>query len=153
MHTTAASMHSYVYIASGTNTIQQSRRPCINTRIGQVSQGNFSLDHLSPGSSDLLNSGHRVSLSRSFQSVYNAVNNQPNILCLKNPIYFICFIYSGYFYSTFSSPQLLGFAPDTARILCRSFTPKRDRQLRVKDLPKAHTLRLKRNSNPRLFER
>jgi len=26
--------------------------------------------------------------------------------------------------------------PNTARILCRNFTPKRHRQLRVKDLPK-----------------
>jgi len=44
------------------------------------------------------------------------------------------FIHSGYFYSASSSPLLLRGAPDTARILCRSFTPKRHRQLRVKDL-------------------
>ena len=37
----------------------------------------------------------------------------------------------------------------TARILCRSFTPKRHRQLRVKDLPKVPTWRLERDSNPR----
>src|SRR6218665_1945412 len=35
-------------------------------------------------------------------------------------------------------------------ILCRSLTPKRHRQLRVKDLPKVPTWRLERNSNPTL---
>ena len=54
------------------------------------------------------------------------------------------FIHSGHVYSTSSSPLLLISAPDTARILCRSFTPKRHRQLRVKDLPK-----VQRDSNPR----
>jgi len=34
-----------------------------------------------------------------------------------------------------SSPLHLRGAPDTARILCRSFAPKRHMQLRVKDLP------------------
>ena len=41
-----------------------------------------------------------------------------------------------------SSSPLLGLlrkAPDIAQILCRSFTPKRHRQLRVKDLPKVPT--------------
>src|SRR6218665_2726071 len=39
-------------------------------------------------------------------------------------------VHSGYFYSAFSSPLLLlKGTPDTARILCRSFTPKRHRQL------------------------
>ena len=46
------------------------------------------------------------------------------------------FFHSGYFYSTSSSPLLLRGAPETARMLCRSFTPKCHRQLRVKDLPK-----------------
>src|SRR6218665_2884036 len=46
------------------------------------------------------------------------------------------FFHSGYFYSASSSPLLLRDAPDTARILCRNFMPKRHRQLRVKDLPK-----------------
>src|SRR6218665_2452772 len=46
------------------------------------------------------------------------------------------FIHLGYFYCASSSPLLLRSAPDTARILCRSFTPKSHRQLRVKDLPK-----------------
>src|SRR6218665_797886 len=58
------------------------------------------------------------------------------------------FIYSGYFYSAFSSPLLLRGIPDTARILCRSFTPKRYRQLRVKDLPMVPTWRLEQDSNP-----
>ena len=42
-------------------------------------------------------------------------------------------------------------APDTARILSRSFTPKEHRQLRVKDLPKIR--RLERDSNLRPFGR
>jgi len=41
-------------------------------------------------------------------------------------------------YSASSSPLLLRSAPDTAQILCRSFTPKRHRQMWVKDLPKVH---------------
>ena|SRR6218665_4069216 len=36
-------------------------------------------------------------------------------------------IHSGYFYSAVSSPLLLRSAPDTARTLCRSFTPERTR--------------------------
>ena len=59
------------------------------------------------------------------------------------------FIHSGYFYNVSSSPLLLRGAPDTARILCRSFTPKRHRQLCVKDLPKVPTWRIERDSNPR----
>src|SRR6218665_1561613 len=47
------------------------------------------------------------------------------------------FIHSGYFYSDSSSPLLLRGAPDTARILCRSLSLKRHRQLRVKDLQKS----------------
>ena|SRR6218665_3342546 len=43
------------------------------------------------------------------------------------------FIHSGYFYSAYSSALLLRGAPDTAWILCRSFTPKRHRQLRVSE--------------------
>src|SRR6218665_3581736 len=46
------------------------------------------------------------------------------------------FIHYGYFNSASSSPLLFGIAPNTALILFRSFTPKRHRQLRVKDLPK-----------------
>ena len=63
------------------------------------------------------------------------------------------FIYSGYFYSSFTSPLLLRGAPDTARILCRSFTPKRHMQLRVKNFPKIPTWRLEWGSNPRPFWR
>src|SRR6218665_5405 len=39
------------------------------------------------------------------------------------------FIHSDHFYSASSSPLLHRSAPDTARRLCRSFTPKRHRQL------------------------
>src|SRR6218665_3940368 len=59
------------------------------------------------------------------------------------------FIHSGHFYSASSSPLLLRSDPDTARILCRSFTPMRHRHLQVKDLPKVTTWRLERDSNPR----
>ena len=66
---------------------------------------------------------------------------------------FQLFIYSGYFYSASSSPLLFRGAPNSARILYRSFTPKRHRQLWVKDLYKVSTWRLKRDSNPRPFGR
>ena len=64
-------------------------------------------------------------------------------------------IHSGYFCSSSSSAQLLRGAPNTARIMVRSFTPKRYRQLRVKDLPMPKVLmrRLERDSNPWLFGR
>src|SRR6218665_963500 len=52
------------------------------------------------------------------------------------------FIHSDHFYSVSSSPLLFRSAPDRARILCRSFTPKRHRQLQVKNLPKVPTWRL-----------
>ena len=58
------------------------------------------------------------------------------------------FIHSGHFYSASSSPLLLRSTPDAARILYRSFTPKRHRQLWVKDLPKVPTWPLKRDSYP-----
>src|SRR6218665_1910009 len=57
------------------------------------------------------------------------------------------FIQSGNFHSASSSPLLLRGAPNTARIRCRSFTPKRHSQLQVKDLPKVPTWRLERDSN------
>src|SRR6218665_306722 len=63
------------------------------------------------------------------------------------------FIYSSYFYIASSSQLILRGALDTAPILCCSFTPKRHRQLRVKDLPKGPTWRLERDSNPRPFGR
>src|SRR6218665_4007015 len=61
--------------------------------------------------------------------------------------------HSYHFYSASSSPLLLISAPDTARILCRSFTSKRHKQLQVKDLPMVPTMswRLDRDSNPRPF--
>ena len=68
-------------------------------------------------------------------------------------LYINSLIHSGYFYSASSSPPLLGGASDTARIMCRSFTPKRHRQLRVKDLVKVPTWLLERDSNPRPFRR
>ena len=61
------------------------------------------------------------------------------------------FIHSGYFYSASSSPLLLRSAPDTAQILCLSFTPKCHRQLLVKDLPNFPTWWPERDSNPRYF--
>src|SRR6218665_3830618 len=60
-----------------------------------------------------------------------------------------CNIHSSYFYSASFSQLLLRGAPDTAWILCRSFMPKRHRQLQVKDLSKVPTWRLERDSNPR----
>src|SRR6218665_1914698 len=70
-------------------------------------------------------------------------------------LYFLLssFIHSGYFYSASSSPLLLRGAPETARVLCRSFTPKCHRQLRVKALPKVTTWRPERDSNLRPFSR
>ena len=62
-------------------------------------------------------------------------------------------IHSDHFCSASLSPLLLRSAPETARILCRSFTPKRHRQLRVKDLPKVPTWRLELTSNPRPSDR
>ena len=58
------------------------------------------------------------------------------------------FIHSGYFYSVSSSPLLL-----RARILCRNYTPKRHRQLWVKDLLWVPMWRLERESNPWPFGR
>src|SRR6218665_2056694 len=61
-------------------------------------------------------------------------------VCIVSYISSICslhsFIRASHFYSASSSPPLLGSALDTARILCRSFKPKRYGQLRVKDLPR-----------------
>src|SRR6218665_3062447 len=55
----------------------------------------------------------------------------------------ICYwhdIHSGCFYSASSRPLLVRGAPETARILCRSFTPKCHRQLQVEDLPKVYVV-------------
>src|SRR6218665_547798 len=65
------------------------------------------------------------------------VHNHCLVSYIRMPIDTVhSFIRSGYFYSTSSSPLLLRGAPDTARILCRSFTPKCHRQLRMKDFPR-----------------
>src|SRR6218665_1672636 len=60
------------------------------------------------------------------------------MICIVSKHCFVAhsFIHSGYSCSTSSSPLLLRVAPNTALILCRSFTPKRHRQLRVKESPK-----------------
>ena len=72
---------------------------------------------------------------------------------LKKSYLTVSFIYSGYFYSVFSSPLLLRGAPDTAWILCQNFTPKRHRQLWAKGLPTVPTRCLERKSNPWPFGR
>ena len=59
------------------------------------------------------------------------------------------FIYSGYFYSSYSTPLLLRDVPETTRTLCRSFTPRRHRQMRVKGLLKVITRRLEQDLNTR----
>src|SRR6218665_3800778 len=74
-------------------------------------------------------------------------------LLVPTPPSSVTYFIDGPFYSVSSSPLLLRGAPETARILCRSFTPKRHRQLQVKDLPKVFTWRLERDSNPRPFGR
>ena len=74
-------------------------------------------------------------------------------LCWATHSFIRSFIHSGYFYSASSSPLLLRSAPDTAQILFRSFTPRRHRQLRVKDLPKVLAWRLERDLNPLLSGR
>ena len=51
--------------------------------------------------------------------------HSPAPLFLVDYIITHSFVHSGYFYSAPTSPLLLRGAPDTARILCRSFTPKR----------------------------
>src|SRR6218665_3047768 len=56
-----------------------------------------------------------------------------------------------YFSSVASCLLLLRDAIDTAWIPCWSFTPKRHRQLRMKDLTKVPPWRLQRDSNPPLF--
>src|SRR6218665_371319 len=67
--------------------------------------------------------------------------------------YYHSFIHSGYFHNASSSLPLLRGATDTARILCRTFTPMRQRKLRVKDLPKVLTWRPEQDSNPLPFRR
>src|SRR6218665_1485389 len=63
-------------------------------------------------------------------------------------LYCILFVH---FYSAFNSqPELFRSAPDHSNWHCVGvYTPKRYRQLQVKDLPKVPTWRLDRDSNPR----
>jgi len=68
---------------------------------------------------------------------------------VNNSIFLISFIHSGYLYSTSSSPLLLRGALDTERTLCWNFTPKRPRQMWVKDLLKVPTWWLEWESNLR----
>ena len=70
------------------------------------------------------------------------------LICLLAYLLLMKFIHSDHFYCTSSSPLLLRSAPDTAQILCRSFTPKRLGQLWIKDLPMVPTWRLEWESNP-----
>src|SRR6218665_2003415 len=90
--------------------------------------------------SDMWNKRNSISMNY-FQHQSALLKSFPRIN-LRN------FIHSDHFYSASSSPLLLRSASDTA-VLCRSFTKKRHRQLRVKDLPKVPTWRLERDTNPR----
>src|SRR6218665_831472 len=74
-------------------------------------------------------------------------------LLVPTPPSSVTYFIDGPFYSESSSPLLLRVAPETARILCRSFTSKCHRQLREKDLPKVPRWPLERDSNPRSFGR
>src|SRR6218665_6776 len=49
----------------------------------------------------------------------------------------LSFIHSDHFYSASSNPLLLRSAPDTARILCRSFTPKRHSNCELRTCPRS----------------
>src|SRR6218665_3903806 len=72
----------------------------------------------------------------------NSTKDHPCDGCMLIYVIHYSFIHSfRAFYSAPSSPLLLRGAPDyTARILFRSFTPKRTcRELQVKDLPKVPT--------------
>src|ERR687897_366278 len=64
---------------------------------------------------------------------------------------YVCMYVCVYFYSASSSPLLLRSAPDYSNdTACVGVnTPKRHRQLRVKDLPKVPRQRLEWDSNPR----
>src|SRR6218665_1540593 len=81
------------------------------------------------------------------RSVDIARLNHNQTCCIRN-LFMKSFIHSEYFCSTFQSQLLLRGAPDTARILCRRFTPKHHRQLRVKDLPKVPTWRARAGFKP-----
>src|SRR6218665_1682173 len=67
------------------------------------------------------------------QKIFNSGGNKSkNVrlsLCVLDYFHFHSFMQSGHFYSASSSPLLLRSAPDTARILCMSFTPKRHKSV------------------------
>jgi len=55
----------------------------------------------------------------------------------------------GHFFSAFSSPLLLRGAPHYSTDTVSECQTKEHSQLQIKDLPKVHTWRLERESNPR----
>src|SRR6218665_1549996 len=65
----------------------------------------------------------------------------------------LAFFFHSFMQAISIAPLQVHYYLDAARIMCRSFTSKRHRQLRVKDLPKVPTWRLERDSNPRPFGR
>jgi len=88
------------------------------------------------------------SLSKPLTTAHNPSHSPVGSLKALSWVRSSSFIHSGHFYSASSSLLLLRGAPDTARILCRSFTPKRTGNC-IKDLPKVPTWRLEQESNPR----
>jgi len=58
-------------------------------------------------------------------------NNCFGLITIQTDDNTLSFIHSDYLYSASSSPLLLRGATDTARVLCRNFSPKRHRQLWV----------------------
>ena len=88
-----------------------------------------------------------------YASLSKRTRMQNRLNQIPHPLFaYVILIHSDHFYSASSSPLLLRSAPDTARILCRSFASKRHRQLQVKDLPKVHTRpsTLNQTATPRL---
>ena len=61
---------------------------------------------------------------------------------MEKEVHKVHLIYSGHFYSASSSPLLLRGAPDTARILRRSFTPKRHKRQSYVFLAEAGSFRI-----------
>ena len=89
-----------------------------------------------------------VIVSQSINQSVNQYWKNKHISMLGNVTATVQFIHSGYFYSASSIPLLLRSTPDTSRILCRSFTPKGHKLLRVKDLPKVPTWRIRTHHPP-----
>src|SRR5688572_6293402 len=77
------------------------------------------------------------------------VNRNSCIFITECKLFIFIYLF-GYFYSASSSPLLLRGAPDYSNDTVSEInTPKRQRQLRVKDLPEVPTQRLGWVSNPR----